>query len=368
VRCEGLRVYGPRGILDLPWPALNDWPGYGLVRTRLDFDELLARRAQEAGATLYESTEATSPVMDRGWVVGANVRELSPANGNGTTTAAGNGEVATARRARPEVGPSRTIRARFVLAADGASSRFAGRAGVQRDATRPLGIAARRYYRWDRNQVPWLEAWLDLWEGEKLLPGYGWIFPIDDEVVNVGAGLLNTFHGFKDLSAQRVFDVFIKMLPGEWGLNEDTAIGPVRSGPLPMGFNRRPLAEPGLLLVGDAGGLVNPFNGEGISYAMETGQMAAELVFDAFEKGKPGLASAYPTLLRQRYGKYFAMGNVFVKIIGNPKFMSFATRHGLHREWLMQFALRMMANLTDGAKGDVYDKVLAGLEAVSPSA
>jgi geranylgeranyl reductase family protein len=367
VRNDGLRVYGPRGILDLPWPALNDWPGYGLVRTRIDFDELLARRAQEAGAVLYESTEATSPVMDRGWVAGAEVRELRHTSGDAPAGGSANGKPAV-RRARPEAGPTRTVGAKFVLAADGASSRFAGQAGVKRDATRPLGIAARRYYRWDRAQVPWLEAWLDLFEGDTLLPGYGWIFPIDGEVVNVGAGLLNTFHGFKDLSAQRVFDVFIKMLPAEWGLNEDTAIGPVRSGPLPMGFNRRPLAEPGVLLVGDAGGLVNPFNGEGISYAMETGQMAAELVFDALEKGRPGLAQVYPTLLRQRYGKYFAMGNVFVKAIGNPRIMSFATRHGLHREWLMRFAMRMMANLTDGPRGDVHDRILAALEAVAPTA
>ncbi|MFL5798694.1 MAG: FAD-dependent oxidoreductase [Actinomycetota bacterium] len=406
VRVEGLRTYGPRGVLDLPWPALNDWPAYGLVRTRLDFDELLAHRAKEAGATLYENTEATTPIIDRGWVVGSNVRELLVADGNGARVGAGAAAGALSRsrsgaerRAgggdgakrprqstgpevardtttatierrppKPGIGPTRAIRAKFVLAADGASSRFAGQAGVKRDLTRPLGIAARRYYRWDRAQVPWLEAWLDLWEGEKLLPGYGWIFPIDDEVVNVGAGLLNTFHGFKDLSAQRVFDVFIRMLPPEWGLNEDTAIGPVRSGPLPMGFNRRPLAQPGVLLIGDAGGLVNPFNGEGISYAMETGQAAAELVYEALAKGKPGLAQAYPTLLRQRYGKYFAMGNVFVKAIGNPRIMSFATRHGLHREWLMQFALRMMANLTDGFKGDVHDRILAALEAVSPTA
>ncbi len=377
VRVEGLRTYGPRGILDLPWPALNDWPGYGLVRTRLDFDQLLAHRAQQAGATLYESTEATTPVMDRGWVVGSKVREVA-SNGNGaerppqSTGAERARDTITAtkerRPRRPETGPTRTIGARFVLAADGASSRFAGQAGVKRDLSRPLGIAARRYYRWDRAQVPWLEAWLDLWEGEKLLPGYGWIFPIDDEVVNVGAGLLNTFHGFKDLSAQHVFDVFIRMLPAEWGLNEDTAIGPVRSGPLPMGFNRRPLAQPGVLLVGDAGGLVNPFNGEGISYAMETGEAAAELVYEALAQGKPGLAQVYPTLLRQRYGKYFAMGNVFVKLIGNPRIMSFATRHGLHREWLMQFALRMMANLTDGPRGDVHDRILAALEAVSPTA
>jgi menaquinone-9 beta-reductase len=411
VRVDGLRVYGPRGILDLPWPALSDWPGYGLVRTRLDFDELLARRAQSAGAVLYERTEATAPLTDREWVVGATVREVLPPteNGNGARVEAGaaagalsrsrsgaerragGGDGAKrppqstglegardttttttvdrpARRPKPVAGPTRRIQARFVLAADGASSRFAGQAGVKRDTSRPLGIAARRYYRWNRAQVPWLEAWLDLWEGEKVLPGYGWIFPIDDEVVNVGAGLLNTFHGFKDLSAQRVFDVFIRMLPTEWGLNEDTAIGPVRSGPLPMGFNRRPLAQPGVLLVGDAGGLVNPFNGEGISYAMETGQAAAELVYEALAKGKPGLAQVYPTLLRQRYGKYFAMGNVFVKAIGNPRIMSFATRHGLHREWLMQFALRVMANLTDGPKGDVHDKVFAALEAVSPTA
>jgi flavin-dependent dehydrogenase len=411
VRVEGLRTYGPRGILDLPWPALNDWPGYGLVRTRLDFDELLAHRAQQAGATLYENTEATTPVMDRGWVVGATVREMDGATENREGARVGAGAAAGAlsrsrrratatrsggdgakrprqstgpevardttaittvdrpvRRSKPAAGPTRRIRARFVLAADGASSRFAGQAGVKRDISRPLGIAARRYYRWTRSQVPWLEAWLDLWEGEKLLPGYGWIFPIDDEVVNVGAGLLNTFHGFKDMSAQHVFDVFVKMLPAEWGLNEDTAIGPVRSGPLPMGFNRRPLAQPGVLLVGDAGGLVNPFNGEGISYAMETGQAAAELVYEALAKGKPGLAQVYPTLLRQRYGKYFAMGNVFVKAIGNPRIMSFATRHGLHREWLMQFALRIMANLTDGPKGDVHDRILAALEAVSPTA
>jgi flavin-dependent dehydrogenase len=409
VRVDGLRTYGPRGILDLPWPALNDWPGYGLVRTRLDFDELLARRAQSAGATLYERTEATTPLMDRGWVVGSNVRllEADPDDGHGARVGAGaaagalsrSGASATrsggdgakrppqsagsevardttsvttidrhVRRSKSAPGPTRRISSRLVLAADGASSRFGGQAGVKRDRTRPLGIAARRYYRWDRGQVPWLEAWLDLWEGEKLLPGYGWIFPIDDEVVNVGAGLLNTFHGFKDLSAQHVFDVFVGMLPAEWGLNEDTAIGPVRSGPLPMGFNRRPLAQPGVLLVGDAGGLVNPFNGEGISYAMETGQAAAELVYEALAKGKPGLAQVYPTLLRQRYGKYFAMGNVFVKAIGNPRIMSFATRHGLHREWLMQFALRMMANLTDGPKGDVHDKILAALEAVAPAA
>ena len=76
------------------------------------------------------------------------------------------------------------------------------------------------------------------------------------------------------------------------------------SGPLPMGLNRAPQAVPGMLLVGDAAGAVNPFNGEGIAYAMETGEMAAELVHEALVQ-RPARARAmlYPTALRERYGR-----------------------------------------------------------------
>jgi geranylgeranyl reductase family protein len=343
VKVDGLRVYGRRAKLDLPWPALSDWPGYGLVRTRHDYDEVLANQAVKAGATLWERAEATAPVMDDGWVAGAMVR-------------------------RDEESDPQEVKARFVIASDGASSRFAGQAGVRRDPSRPLGIAARRYYRMTRPQIPMLEAWLDLWEGDSIMPGYGWIFPLHADVVNVGAGLLNTFKGFKDISARRIFDIFVRMLPEEWGITEETATGPVKSGPLPMGFNRRPLAQPGMLVVGDAGGIVNPFNGEGISYAMETGKLAAELVYESLATGKPGLAHVYPTLVHDRYGRYYFMGNTFVKLIGDPKIMRFATDHGLHRAWIMRFAMRVLANLSDGRKGDLQDRLFYAMERLSPAA
>jgi len=362
VRVGGLRVYGRRGALDLPWPALSAWPGYGLVRTRLDFDELLARSAVKAGATLWERSEAVSPIMDRGWVVGAMMRRgAEPEDGNGAADGNGDG----ARRRKQTDLPLMEARARFVLAADGAASRFAGQAGVRRDPSRPLGIAARRYYRMTRPMVPMFEAWLDLWEGDAIMPGYGWIFPLTDDVVNVGAGLLNTFKGFRDISARRIFDIFVRMLPEDWGLTEENATGPLKSGPLPMGFNRRPLAMPGMLVIGDAGGIVNPFNGEGISYAMETGKMA---VYESLVRGRPGLAHIYPTLVHRRYGKYYFMGNTFVKLIGEPKIMRFATEHGLHREWLMRFAMRVLANLTDGPRGDVQDKLMYAMERLAPTA
>ncbi len=180
------------------------------------------------------------------------------------------------------------IRARFTIAADGAASRFAKPAGVRRDDSRPLGIAARRYYRTSYHPGPWFESWLDLWEGDLLLPGYGWLFPVAGGQINLGAGLLNTFKDFKKISAQRLFDAFSTMLPSEWGISEDTAEGRVLSGPLPMSLNRVPQAVPGMLLIGDAAGAVNPFNGEGIAYAMETAEVAADLVHEALVKDRPG--------------------------------------------------------------------------------
>jgi geranylgeranyl reductase family protein len=344
-RVDGLRIYGRYASLELPWPVLSDWPDFGLVRTRLDFDQLLAQHAAKAGANLWERTEAVGPTSTDNWVNGATLREVE----DGDTK-----------------GPTREVRARYVIAADGASSRFAGQAGVKRDPSRPLGIAARRYYRITRPTQPWLESWLDLWEGDALLPGYGWLFPLPDGTVNVGAGLLNTFRGFKDVSAQKLFDAFAAML-ADWGVSEDTAEGRVLSGPLPMGMSRQPLSMPGMLVVGDAGGLVNPFNGEGISYAMETGKLAAELVYEALVSDRPGLAHVYPTEVRRRYGQYFFVGRKFVSAIGRPEVMRTLTKYGLPREWLMRFAMRFMANLTDGAKGDFQDRLMDALLRVAPT-
>jgi 2-polyprenyl-6-methoxyphenol hydroxylase-like FAD-dependent oxidoreductase len=112
--------------------------------------------------------------------------------------------------------------------------------------------------------------------------------------------LLNTFSNFQEVSAQRLFDAFARMLPPEWGIGEDTAEGRVLSGPLPMGFNRMPAAVPGLLLVGDAVGAVNPFNGEGIAYAIETGEIAADLLLlcerpGVLEMSLPSKLTSYVT-------------------------------------------------------------------------
>jgi menaquinone-9 beta-reductase len=340
VRIEGLRVHGPTVRLDLPWPKLESLPDFGVVRTRHDLDHLLVQRAVKAGATVWEGTEALGPVVEDGWVVGARVQRQG--------------------------GDAETVRARYVLASDGAPSRFGQKAGVRRDPARPLGVAARRYYRSPRSQGGWFESWFDLWENGVILPGYGWIFPVGDDVLNVGAGLLNTTSYFKEISPRRMLDVFERSLPPEWGIGEDNSAGDLLSGPLPMGMNRRPLAMPGLLLIGDAGGLVNPFTGEGIAYAVESAEVASELVHDALASGRPGLAHVYPVELNRRYGRYFTVGRAFARAIGNRHFMRLSVLYGFPRERLMRFALRLLANLTDGRDGDLEDRLMDWIVRIAP--
>ena len=338
-KVRGLRVYSRTATIELPWPELSTWPGYGLVMPRIDFDHLLVQRAEKAGARIMERTEAFEPLMASGWVTGARVR---PADDK-------------------DAEPTR-INARFTIAADGAASRFAKPAGIRRDDSRPLGIAARRYYRTPYHPGPWFESWLDLWEGDLLLPGYGWLFPVEGGRINLGAGLLNTFKDFKQVSAQRLFNAFATMLPAEWEIDEEHAEGRVLSGPLPMSMNRVPRVVPGMLLIGDAAGAVNPFNGEGIAYAIETAEIASELVHEALVKDRPGLTMSYPTVLDERYGAYFTIGRGFAKVIGRPAIMGQATKYLLPNPKVMGFAMRVMANLTDGKDGDAQDKLFYLLE------
>jgi menaquinone-9 beta-reductase len=107
----------------------------------------------------------------------------------------------------------------------------------------------------------------------------------------------------------------------------------------------QPAAGPTWLVAGDASGAINPFNGEGIAYAYETGRMAAEVLDEALRTGD-GLALArYPERLEAVYGLYFRVARTFVRAIGNPAVMSELTRIGMHSKTLMEWVLRIMSNL-----------------------
>ena len=159
-------------------------------------------------------------------------------------------------------------------------------------------------------------------------------------------------------------------MPAEWGFTEENRTAPIRGAALPMGFNRTPQYHQGLLLAGDAAGMVNPFNGEGIAYAMESGEILARTIVQALARGRGAeterVLAGYPHALSQEYGGYYTLGRVFVKLIGKPSFMRFATKHGMSRPALMRFALRLLANLTDPG-GDATDRLVNGLSRLAPN-
>jgi menaquinone-9 beta-reductase len=348
VRNHGLRILGGGMRLELPWPDLASFPSYGLVRPRQDFDELLAVTARKAGADVRELTPVTDPLRDErtGRVTGVLTRD---------------GE---------------TVRAPVTLVADGNSSRFALSLDRRRREDRPMGVAYRRYFTSPRHDDDWLESWLELWDGPagsgRLLPGYGWVFGMGDGTSNVGLGILNTSEAFGKTDYRALLDRWLAGMPAEWQFDEEHATGPTRGAALPMGFNRTPHYADGALLVGDAGGLVNPMNGEGIAYAMESGRLAAEVVAQALAEPagprRERVLAGYPEALKAEYGGYFTIGRVFVQAIGHPGFMKLCTRHGLPHPTLMKFCLKLLANLAEPTGGDAFDRIISGLNRLTPAA
>jgi flavin-dependent dehydrogenase len=273
-------------------------------------------------------------------------------------------------------GEEATYTAPVVIACDGVSARLATGLGLGRREDRPMGVAIRAYYRTPRHDDEWMESWLELWDGvpgrSALLPGYGWIFGLGNGLANVGLGILNTSSAFRQVDYKDVLHRWLEHTPQEWGFRDDNLVGRIGSAALPMGFNRKPHYTRGMLLVGDSGGMVNPFNGEGIDYALEAGHLAADVVAEALTRpegpARERVLEGYAAALQSAYGGYFTLGRVFAKMIGNPTFMKQATRYGLPRTALMKFTLKLMANLTDPTDGDVSDRVINALSRLAPAA
>jgi len=354
-RTKGLRMVADGSRLEVSWPELSSYPGYGMVRGRPASDEILARHAQKAGAELREGMTVTGPLLDErtGRIAGVTARPADRDPGNGDDQA-------------------RRFRARLVVAADGNSSRLSVSMGLRRREDRPLAVAVRTYYTSPRHADDYLEVWLDLRDGRRLLPGYGWIFPMGDGTSNVGLGLLNTSAGRRNIDCRALLRRWLAAMPAEFRLPEESRTQPVRGAALPMGFNRTPPYINGLLLTGDAAGMVNPFTGEGIAYALESGEIAAQVITQAL--ARPHAAAAenvlqtYPAALKDAYGGYYALGRAFLHLIGNsPALMQFAIRHGLKRRARMRFAMKLLGNLTETRGGDAADRIINALSKVTPA-
>jgi menaquinone-9 beta-reductase len=247
--------------------------------------------------------------------------------------------------------------------------------GMTKRDDRPIGVAVRRYYTSPRSGDDYLESHLELWDRSdpdhaKLLPGYGWIFGMGDGTSNVGLGILSTSRASGSTDYRALLTSWLDGTPREWGYREENAVGSVGGAALPMGFNRTPHYRPGLLLVGDAGGTVNPLNGEGIAYAMESASIAAGCAIQSLARSGSAAEHAltsYPSAMRDALGSYYRLGNLLSRLIGNSSVMRMATRHGLPRKTLMAFLLKVLANLYDPRGGDAADRLIHAMTKLTPA-
>ncbi|MCV2489520.1 geranylgeranyl reductase family protein [Geodermatophilus sp. YIM 151500] len=328
-RNRGLRAAGFGQELLLPWPG-GSLPDHGGAVPRTELDARIREVALAAGARPVEGARAVDVVRDGDRVTG----------------------VVFAVAGEPV-----TVGCRRLVVADGARSplgRVLGRVWHRETA---YGVAARGYLRSGRSDDEWISSHLELRgvDGE-LLSGYGWVFPLGAAAgeINIGVGTLATARRPAGVQLRALLDVYADARREEWQLD-----GPVRapaSALLPMGGAVSGVAGRNWALVGDAAGCVNPLNGEGIDYGLETGREVVGLL------GEPDWSDAWPALLRHHYGEAFSIARRLAGLLTVPGLLPAAGPVGMRSRVLMTVALRVMGNLVTEADRDAVARAwrLAG--------
>lgn len=329
---DGLRMIAGRTRRELPWPGTSRFPGHGAVWPRRRLDAALIDAAAAAGAEIIWETEAL-PAFDDDRVVGVEAA----------------GERWTAG---------------MVVAASGAPGPAARMLGATRIEGEPYGLAIRSYVESPRHLDRHIEACLTMRDAHgNSVPGYGWMFPAGDGTVNIGVGALSTMKGFKQLNLNTLLDLYRDQVREEWG------VGPYLERPrawrLPMTSVKR--HGPGWVAVGDAAGLINPMNGEGIDYGLESGMLAAQL-FVADPSSAP---ARYDQLVGERFDGFLRTGRRFSFLIGHPLILRAGLRLAVGTQAVADITLKVMGNLVDnetpGAAGVVLraaDRVLAAIDPI----
>lgn len=331
-RIDGLRMIAGKQRRELDWPTTGRFPSHGAVWPRRRFDTRLMEAAMDAGAEFRFGVDAL-PEFDGGRVVGA--------------------------RCGNEV-----VRAPLTILATGAQGEAARMVGAVRDPAEPFGLAIRSYAETPRHGERLLEACLALRDEHGTpVPGYGWLFPAGDGTVNIGVGALSTMRGFKKLNLNKLVEQYAAMVGDEWSL------GPLLEKPrawrLPMSTVRR--HGPGWVAIGDAAGLVNPMNGEGIDYGLESGMLAV----DRFVADPSTATTTYDQMVGERFDAFLRTGRRFSFLIGHPWILRTGLRVAVGTQVAADITLAVMGNLVDndtpGASGRVLrlaDRALATADPV----
>ena len=320
-RVEGLRVHAAGRVLELKFPELNDFDDYGLVKPRKDLDQIVLDNAEAAGAKVLYETQVKEPIFDRGVLVGFQ-RQTA---GTTTKTSMLSGWCVPKGPQPSSHGHSvkpATSRTRWALRSASTSlHRWSTPVG-----SRPTSTSAP-----DPTRFP---------------ATGGCSRSVMAPSMRASGCSRPTAAGATSTSTTSRMD-FIAQLPKEWEVNQETVVTRPRAGRLFMGASVWPPHGPGFLMVGDAAGMINPCNGEGIAYGYETGRIAGRHIDEALRSGTSPILAGLLRELQEVYGPYYRLGRRFVKLIGYPALMERLVSMGMRSKTVMSFALTLLANLED---------------------
>ena len=318
-RIDGLRMLAGKKERELLWPSTSRFPNHGAVWPRRKFDNHLLDVAVASGVDVRFEAEAL-PLLEGERCIGVTV---------GTDT----------------------YRAPFTVLAAGAQGQAAQMLGAVRDPNETFGLAIRAYAPTPRHAERHLEACLSLSdEHGTAVPGYGWMFPAGDGTVNIGVGALSTMKGFKKLNLNTLLDQYSSLVRESWQLGE--YVEKPRAWRLPMSCVRR--HGSGWVAVGDAAGFVNPMNGEGIDYGLESGMLAAQKYIES-----PALAAqAYDREVGERFDSFLRTGRRFSFIIGHPWMLKPGLRIAVGTQKAADITLAVMGNLIDSSTPGAAGRVM----------
>jgi geranylgeranyl reductase family protein len=315
IRHRGLRMSGFGGEVEVDWPGPS-FPSTGSAVARFELDDRIRKVAEDSGARMLLGTKAVAAQHD------SSGRVTSVTLADGT-------EVSCAQ----------------LIVADGARSTLGRKLGRRWHQETVYGVAARGYLATARADDPWLTSHLELRGPEgAVLPGYGWIFPLGNGEVNIGVGALSTSKRPADLALRPLIDYYTDLRRDEWGFSGRPRA--VASALLPMGGAVSGVAGANWVLIGDAAACVNPLNGEGIDYGLETGRLAAALL------DHPDLSQVWPSLLREHYGRGFSVARRLALLLTFQRFLPSTGPIAMRSTALMTIAVRVMANLVTDDDAD----------------
>jgi geranylgeranyl reductase family protein len=327
----GLRAAGFGQELLLPWNG-NSLPSYGSAAPRTELDQRVLQVATSAGAKLLEGYAATDVVL-----ADQRIKTVKAETENGIVE----------------------ISANRVIIADGARSQLGRKLGRQWHRDTAYGVAARAYIDSERSDDPWISSHLELRGTQnEVLSGYGWIFPLGNGQVNIGVGTLATQKRPADLNLRALLNQYTHEQRTTWKLSGE--LNSPWSALLPMGGAVSGVAGVNFMFIGDAAGCVNPLNGEGIDYGLETGRLAAEMLLTESD-----FSNAWPSELQNHYGYAFSIARRLAGYLTIPGLLPALGPIGMRSRTLMKVALRVMGNLVTEEDKDITTRLWRSVGSVS---